>query len=627
MELPGRGRGKKCAVGISFAFELLDIFIGQWAATFLPGALEADLVHPDPTSVPENCQHLGHILQKYFQNDPDQLLQDLLPELTLRGLKNNRITTFDARIRSCALLLQAVQRGEEDPAAWSARRIIPQPLRLWSPEQQAVLDAVEAGTAVVDANDVRRAGRLLQVSGGPGAGKTEVVLEAAIRAATAGCKVLILGPIGLLVSSHRQHIPPELDITVETVHSSFKITRDQDRQYIPPGRLRHYDLIIFDEVSQIDGAVWSKLQTAFREMHALPYIVFAGDFQQLQPICGVHQLQRDLEAQCQAGTVQRVQLQQHAAARSSDPEMLAFLQHCRTRQPSRATLTNFFDNRVWNKDVDQAVRKARNLENTTGKTFTFLTVTNKGAAALNRAWVQQAFPTAGAVLAAGGGLAGDPSYGEEQLWFEAGMRVRLTQNLDKDRGFVNGAIGTIQRVLRKDVFVLKTDAGVLLLVHPIKQNGRKFMPVTYGYATTIRRAQGATLELVGVRFDRRLADHGYAYVAVSRARRRADVYLIGSIRRTDWRPVGEDDRGRGTSELSVLSLADSEEPESEEPSTDTDQEPGSDAFGDFDMDGESDEQPEQQSEDMGHEMDLDEASEDLDCRDCQHIEDVSGLFG
>ena len=68
------------------------------------------------------------------------------------------------------------------------------------------------------------------------------------------------------------------------------------------------------------------------------------------------------------------------------------------------------------------------------------------------------------------------------------MRVRLTQNLDKDRGFVNGAVGTIHRVLRKDVFVLKTDANVMLLVHPVKQKGRTFMPVTYGYATTIRRA-------------------------------------------------------------------------------------------------------------------------------------------
>ena len=99
------------------------------------------------------------------------------------------------------------------------------------------------------------------------------------------------------------------------------------------------------------------------------------------------------------------------------------------------------------------------------------------------------------------------------------------------------------------------------------------------------------------------------------------------LRRTDWRPVGGDDRGLGTSELPALSLSDSEEPESEEPSTDSDQEPSSDAFGDVNMDCQSDEEPEQGSEGMGQEMDVDEESQDLDCRDCQHIEDVSGLFG
>ena len=573
---------------MSFAFELLDIFVGQWAAAFLPGVEEEDLVHPNPTAVPENCQHLSHVLTKFFAGQTERLLEAIKPDLQLRGLKEHRVRTFDARIRSCALLLEAVQRNQEDPAAWSARRIFQRPQRVWSQQQQAVLEAVEAGTSVVDANDVRRAGRLLQVSGGPGSGKTEVILEAAIQAAASGCKVLLLGPIGLLVTSHRQRIPPDADITVETVHSAFKVTRDKDKQYVPPGRLRHFDLIIFDEVSQIDAEVWSQLQVAFRELHALPYIVFVGDFQQLQPIHGVHQLQRDLEAQAEAGSVQQIRLQQHAAARSSDPEMLAFLQHCRTRQPSRNTLVNFFEDRVWGKDADQAVRKARLLEQRTGKTFTFLTVTNKGAAGLNRAWIEQAFPAASAMLAAGKGLPGDPAYGEEQLWFEAGMRVRLTQNLDKDRGFVNGAVGTIQRVLRKDVFILKTDANVLLLVHPIWQNKRQFMPVTYGYATTIRRAQGATLELIGIRFDRKLADHGYAYVAVSRARRRVDVYLLGSVRRTDWRPVGEDDRGLGTSELTVLSMSDSEQPESEfeEPSTDM-EEPSS---GDF---GRSEEDPEE----------------------------------
>ena len=380
-------------------------------------------------------------------------------------------------------------------------------------------------------------------------------------------QVLLLGPIGLLVTSHRQQIPPDADITVETVHSSFKISRDADQQYLPPGRLRHYDLIIFDEVSQVDAKVWSRLQTAFREMCSLPYIVFVGDFQQLQPVTGLHQLQRDLDSRVAAGEVERIQLQQHAAARSADPDMLAFLQHCRTRQPPRDTLTHFFDNRIWSKDVGRAVQKARELESRTGKSFTFLTVTNKGAAAINKEWVRQSFPAAAASLAAGGGHLGDPAYGEERLCFQVGMRVRLTHNLDKDRGFVNGATGHIHHMLGSNVFVLKTMAGVLLLVHPIWQKGHAFMPVTYAYATTVRRAQGATLQLVGIRFDRKVADEGYAYVAASRAKTRADVYLVGSVRRTDWRPVGGDDRGQGCATLSACSMSDSEGPESEEPST------------------------------------------------------------
>lgn len=69
------------------------------------------------------------------------------------------------------------------------------------------------------------------------------------------------------------------------------------------------------------------------------------------------------------------------------------------------------------------------------------------------------------------------------------------------------------------------------------------VPVLYAYATTMRRAQGSTLELTGLFFDRRRADRGYAYVGVSRVKWQADAYHIGPIRRSDWRPVGGDPDG------------------------------------------------------------------------------------
>jgi hypothetical protein len=56
---------------------------------------------------------------------------------------------------------------------------------------------------------------------------------------------------------------------------------------------------------------------------------------------------------------------------------------------------------------------------------------------------------------------------------------------------------------------------------------------------TIRRAQGSTLDLVGLWFDHSYpADRGYAYVGASRVRMARDLYLVGKVKRTDWLPVG-----------------------------------------------------------------------------------------
>ena len=61
-----------------------------------------------------------------------------------------------------------------------------------------------------------------------------------------------------------------------------------------------------------------------------------------------------------------------------------------------------------------------------------------------------------------------------------------------------------------------------------------------GYATTIRRAQGATLQLGCMYVDQRFhhAERGYGYVGLSRFKSRAGVYLWGKLRRTDFLPVG-----------------------------------------------------------------------------------------
>ena len=298
------------------------------------------------------------------------------------------------------------------------------------------------------------------------------------------------------------------------------------------------DLIVIDEVSQIEAAVWRKLKTGLGELSPCPFVCFVGDFQQLQPLQGGPELQAALERERLDNNILYVKLEQHEAARSVDPTMLQFLENARMRQPSREALLAFFQGRMLLTDVDIAARHALAVEAQSGSRFTFLTVTNQGAASLNLGRLGIEFPEAAAVLRAGGGLPAELDH----VALDRGMRLRLTQNIDKDRGFVNGNTGLIRSMLRSDVFVLDSDQGLPILVHPITRNGKKFLPVSYGWATTMRRAQGATLEKVGLWFDRRVPDRGYAYVGLSRAKRQADVYLLGRVRRTDWRPVnGEDD--------------------------------------------------------------------------------------
>ena len=72
------------------------------------------------------------------------------------------------------------------------------------------------------------------------------------------------------------------------------------------------------------------------------------------------------------------------------------------------------------------------------------------------------------------------------MFFKAGMRVRLTRNVEQQHSFVNDTLDVVEHVLAHNVFVLKTQQGNRGLVHPVSFAGATFMPTCYGYALTIR---------------------------------------------------------------------------------------------------------------------------------------------
>jgi hypothetical protein len=206
-------------------------------------------------------------------------------------------------------------------------------------------------------------------------------------------------------------------------------------------------------------------------------------------------------------------------------------------------LEEYFDNRHWKHDaLENCVARGMELAKQAGEPFTWLTCTNAGASEVCEAALSLAGVTAAELKA---GMKCDPNTRSDlRIVAKPGIVIRLSRNFDKQRGFVNGALATIVESLRgNEVFTARLlGTGNMVLVHPLEEQQTKFLPCCYGYATTIRRAQGADLHHGCVYMDQkyRLAARGYAYVACSRFKTRAGCYLYKKLRQSDFLPVGEE---------------------------------------------------------------------------------------
>ena len=67
------------------------------------------------------------------------------------------------------------------------------------------------------------------------------------------------------------------------------------------------------------------------------------------------------------------------------------------------------------------------------------------------------------------------------------------------------------------------------------KNVGKFIqfPLQLGYAITIHKAQGKTLDKVIINIDKGAFDHGQLYVALSRTRKKSDTHICGRICKKD----------------------------------------------------------------------------------------------
>ena len=305
-----------------------------------------------------------------------------------------------------------------------------------------------------------------------------------------------------------------------------------------------------------------------------------------------------------------IELQHHAAARCQDVALRDFLADIRLHAPTLDTLQAAFLARTLPLALEHAVPAAVQMEADMQKPVTFLTVTNAAAAKINQLRVEMlqlrtsaqpmpADPEGGSQLGSLPASCTEYAFFSLAMVMSASLRWRLLAlgcqcspaSLQKSRqrsrfrqwNSVCGLplslpflvsttrdlvliarpllpVTKVRKVLTDHVAVVLSDQGVLLLLHPITRNKRTFLPACYGYAMTMRRAQGSsllwescslvlrfcfpllplqkpwlqgsTLDVVVLVFDFDLPDPGYAYVAASRVRTLASLYHVGEPRCT-----------------------------------------------------------------------------------------------
>ena len=501
----------------------------------------------------------GHIIQlsSYVAGGPvfpsdraafDYMLAVAKRDLQYRGFRDDRLSSFAYKQEANYLLYVRVRDcGDEVEYAylrqcWDTLNRPKHRDLVWSVKQQEALDKVDKGISYGDEDEKRQSSRHLYLSGAPGSGKSALILEAAIRAAKKGIKVLIVCPTGQLVHSFKAALP-EFDgvenISIDTIHGVLGYKRpgkDQLVQWAPPSALRRIDLILADEGSQYDDREWTRFFQSIQEQPHSPFMVVVADFQQLQPVVSGG-LCRQFCEKMDTVTLDTVY-------RSTDEDHLLFLNRIRFKQPYKPQLRQYWEGeRHWRRlTLHDAVRRGMRIQRETEKPFSWLCCTNKGASAVCEA----ALDCLGVSQEerAQGYLCDPATKSTLRIVAKPGILIRLSRNFDKQRGFVNGSLAVIVEALKGNaVFVARLiGTGNYVLVHPMEENGARFLPCSYGYATTIRRAQGASLDQGCIYFDQKKfhAGRGYGYVAVSRFKTKDGCFLFGRMRATDFLPVGED---------------------------------------------------------------------------------------
>lgn len=174
------------------------------------------------------------------------------------------------------------------------------------------------------------------------AAKTQRLIHACL---TDEKKVAVATPLAILATGYSYIFP---DSTCDTVHSFFRIPVTADDDHTINFGMAQFDLIIIDEASMIDAAMFELIAGTLNKLVKRPIVVIAGDERQQQPLRTVGGTTSQLPSILIDGTLHGVSRKYtlHRQFRCVDPEYAQFLDYVRYCRPQQFVLDYFQRHKV-----------------------------------------------------------------------------------------------------------------------------------------------------------------------------------------------------------------------------------------------------------------------------------------
>ncbi len=348
-----------------------------------------------------------------------------------------------------------------------------------------------------------------------------------------------------------------LAVQGQTIHSLFRLsTGVLDPRSIQVSSeteeiLRHVDVIVIDEISMVRADTIDAIDRILRisKANQLPFggtqMVMFGDVYQLPPVAVGLRLQNYFRAKYggayffNAHVWKKTELTTYelqTVFRQADESFRDLLNEVRNGSYTKKTLTTL-NSRV------------AALSDTPTDTI-ILTSTNKAAQEINEERLSR---LRGKTKSYSAVTTGNVPIGtlptEKKLKLRIGAQVVFIKN-DPDKNWVNGTMGVV-KVLKKDYIRVACGKAVYDVV-PVtwEQSAYSYdeelevmrqevtgtftqLPIKLAWAITIHKSQGCSYDKVVIDLRRGAFAHGQAYVALSRCRSLAGLYLLGRIKPQD----------------------------------------------------------------------------------------------